>query len=513
MKISKIWAAAFAVAAMTTVASCSSDEPVNTGGETAAESYIRVQLANTPDFGGRADIFDAGSSDERKINNIAFYFFYADGTPFKMENNNISGEFYASNYVKPLMDLSVDNGVLASTLVLGKAVNEGWKGTVPSRMVAVANIGSESYYQSLANKTLTQLQAELRDAKNSAPARGEFIMTTSTYDSNGVNVFWSEISLENVKTTPIEAVQHPVTVYLERLAAKVTVTDNPLAPGYLTGGYYKVATRPILDANGNQIETDLYAHITGWDLNATPTKSYLFKNIDSANVPFTDWNRPLLSRCFWATTPSENLAADGLHKSFNWASLSNSFGDVDYCYENTLQPKVGKVQDASSNATKVLLQATITDRDGNALDLVSWAGTLYTTAEFKKMVLAFKGGSKPSDVTFKRNVKGNGIHYVSTYYQGDKVDEFDNVRVWDKGVCYYIVNIRHAVNAEGNVYGVVRNHTYNVNINSISGLGTPGGPGDHPEPENPDPESESFVAATVQVLSWHVIDFSVDVES
>lgn len=536
-------AAALALLGVGALTSCSNDEPTGIDNNPmVADSYIRVNIADLPDFGAsRAEdpvkdpneYYDGGDEgkNERKISSIAFYFFNEDGTPFKMENNNINGGFKESNLVRPLTNLDPTDGVLASTLVLGKAAGTGWKGTVPAKMVAVANIGpvatADAAYNKLANLNLDDLGKELITAKTSTPASGQFVMSTAVYNDGGKVIRWSEIGLQNIKTTPDLAVENPVTVYMERLTAKVEVNLN--ATAIANSNRYKVATRPVVDANGQQVTKDFYAEILGWELNGTVSNGYLLKDIAGIENPFPGWTYPLSHRSFWANTPvlggtsSLNANATKLNTAFNWENLDNVFDPNDpgsyygYCYENTLQSKVERNQEATSQATKVLLKARIVDESGTAQNLISWAGTLYTENDFKMMVAKFmtEEGETPNPnlVTFSRSQEKGKIHVVNTLYDNHEVFEFRNIRRWKDGVCYYIVNIKHAENNGENVYGVVRNHWYKISINSIAGLGTPGGTGDHEIPENPTPELESFVAATVEILPWHIIRFAVDVES
>lgn len=61
-------------------------------------------------------------------------------------------------------------------------------------------------------------------------------------------------------------------------------------------------------------------------------------------------------------------------------------------------------------------------------------------------------------------------------------------------------------------YGVVRNHSYQVVINSVTGLGTPVyNPDDVIDPEQPKDE-ESYLAARIKVLSWRVVKSTVDLK-
>lgn len=533
MKLFKFFAATLAVLGTSAFTSCSSDEPGGSNNEATvqADQYIRVNISNPTELGtrdGSAENYDQGTATERKIENIAFYFFNDDGTPFKMENNSINGTLVPSNLVRPNMDLKPDGGTLATTLLLGKSVDNGWKGFVPNRMIAVANIGktnaeSDGIYNSLANKTIEDLQAYLINKKGGTtnPGNGYFAMSTSSYwDEEGNRMInWTEIKEDFVHKTPEEAMNKPVTLYIERLSAKVTVSLDPAA-GKGEGDRFVVASRLMVDPDGVAREKKFYAKLLGWDLNSTISKAHLVKQIDMSKNPystFAQWNVPTSFRSFWATSPA--LGGEvSLKTDFNWHSLGNKFGgQADYCLENTSQYEGFKTQSAKSKATKVLLKARIENEEGVAQDMISWSGTLFTVADFKQLVASYCAGEGDAGdanlVEFKRDDKHN-MYVVSTYYDGQKIDWFDNVRYWEDGICYYIVNIRHTVNKDGNnIYGVVRNHTYRVSINSIAGLGTPGGPGDHDQPENPDPNSESYVAATVEILPWHVVDFSVDVES
>lgn len=532
MKHLKLFAATLALFGTGMITSCSShDEPGSGNNQNAVngDKYLRVQINNPGSTGTRDgdEEYDAGTDSERAITSIAFYFFHDDGTPFMMENNNVTGTVVASsNLVRPSYDLTENNntGELATTLVLGKLdPNDGWKGMVPRKMVAIANIAlnnRDNAYKDLSNLSLDELKEKYLSTKgnisdNMAP--GWFTMSTSSYydATHNRTVFWTEITDDNIKTNPEDAMDNPVTVCLERLTAKVKVTLNGEQEGK---NVFKVATRPVsTEAGATVTDQDIYARILGWDLNATASRSYVLKQVSAINDAYTSldqWNFPGLNRCFWATTVSSAT----LSKAFKWENLKNPFTFTDYCYENTRQPIVEKGHIAGTNATKILLKAQIEDKDGNAMSVISWNGTLYPLDYFKQIVASYAAGEgqtgDPDKVEFSRGENENPMYIVTVYYDGEVVEWFDNVRYWEDGICYYVVNIPHTKKNGKNIYGVVRNHSYVITINSIVGLGTPGGPGDHPDgPENPDPETESYVSATVQVLPWHIVNFTVDVES
>ena len=69
------------------------------------------------------------------------------------------------------------------------------------------------------------------------------------------------------------------------------------------------------------------------------------------------------------------------------------------------------------------------------------------------------------------------------------------------GMTYYFTDIKHL----GNTYGVVRNHVYDMNIQSITGYGTPIS-SDNVIVNPTEPEDHStFVAAEINILSWRVV--------
>lgn len=89
-----------------------------------------------------------------------------------------------------------------------------------------------------------------------------------------------------------------------------------------------------------------------------------------------------------------------------------------------------------------------------------------------------------------------------------------------KGAMYYNVPVEHlntAEFAEGS-YGVVRNHYYKLTINKLANMGhgvfVPDGgtPGVDPEPIIPDPNEEDkyWLGATINIVSWKVVEQGVE---
>ena len=96
--------------------------------------------------------------------------------------------------------------------------------------------------------------------------------------------------------------------------------------------------------------------------------------------------------------------------------------------------------------------------------------------------------------------------------------------VYVDGYCYYSIPIRHFTDLEVPLtnsteinkntqlgrYGIVRNHVYNVNINSIKALGKPVTDNTPEVPDKPDDKFEFLMDASINVLSWAVRNQNVD---
>ncbi len=84
---------------------------------------------------------------------------------------------------------------------------------------------------------------------------------------------------------------------------------------------------------------------------------------------------------------------------------------------------------------------------------------------------------------------------------------------WNDGKTYFYTGIRHqgfpGLSGKGNddfLYGVVRNHIYDINLEGIYGLGTPViEPGRPINPDRPKDERPSFIKAKINILKWRVV--------
>ena len=93
----------------------------------------------------------------------------------------------------------------------------------------------------------------------------------------------------------------------------------------------------------------------------------------------------------------------------------------------------------------------------------------------------------------QRTVVGGGYYYVDIIQNAGTVTR----------------NEEGTVTSDANIYGLVRNHWYQLTLNGLSGLGTPVyDPEKIIKTEKPDGD-ESYIAAEINVLAWNIKQQSV----
>lgn len=257
---------------------------------------------------------------------------------------------------------------------------------------------------------------------------------------------------------------------------------------------------------------------------------------------------------------------------FNVASSANytDGSTYTYCGENTNQVVLdGEGKVTSDLRTKVILKGQlmqkISETTYEPLELARWYGTEYAGKDALKIAVANSlkyilyyydtasgkqvsiepgdleciwGGdvddpkAKAYEVYFQLSTTGenktwsqyssehgytsfgdvaNGVNTANTnaYLMG-----VEPALLYTEGQTYYIVDIEHLGTA-GAKYGVVRNHVYQIDINSIKGYGSPvyiGTSNIVTPPDYPTEDESSYVAAKINVLSWKVVKQRVDIK-
>lgn len=140
--------------------------------------------------------------------------------------------------------------------------------------------------------------------------------------------------------------------------------------------------------------------------------------------------------------------------------------------------------------------------------------------------------STVTDPIYERGTDANGnttwtessVDKINERLRGDATSHPYVARVYKQGMCYYYVNIDQTPVANDNKNAgqtedfadhtydaVIRNHIYDLTLNSITGIGTPVfDPDDVIIPQRPDNESLWYLSARVNVLSWRLVKQTVD---
>lgn len=571
----------FLAIALLGMASCTKDNiaddnnPIHNG--EVETSYIAINLSASENT--RAEIttpeFEDGEDTERAVNHVDFFFFDEAGNPFNVVNNPAVAPGGGVNHLRVTGDVfSEDNNddddiSDASTPVL---LLSTYKGHYPSQIVAVLNWSTNT----MKSYSLDELHKAV-DITDKFDETDYFVMSNAVYASNLKTVDATALPASSIKKTEAEALAAPISIYVERVAAKVTVTTK-------SGTNVIDLEKPVegMLTQGQLVTKDVYAKLLGWELHNDIHQSYLLKQIDPTwttdDIGF-NWNDSPWYRSYWATSMSlptgnsisfqmkyDDYATKGFTSEYGFA-----MGDATYIGENTN----GLNQEGENQCTKVILKAQLVDANDNALEIASWYGNDYigeeslrtAVANTLKYTLYYHDtesdkyiGLKPEDLQCVAGGTAdapNGVAANEVYFQLSKkpglgenrsdgwyklvegvykpvatdlnpdtysvVATNDYLKTIQPGILYkdgetfYYVDIKH-LGAQNSVaeYGIVRNHIYNVIINSIGGYGSPVyvGNSNLVTPEYPDtPGAEdTYVSAQINILSWRLVSQEVDVQ-
>ena len=340
-------------------------------------------------------------------------------------------------------------------------------------------------------------------------------------------------------------------------------------------GKYKIKVGKInIDA---EHEKDVYAVVQGWGLADENRTAELEKQIDvttnnwtSTTLGIDPWTTPDYHRCFWSSsvpfTPSSGSNPIVNHA---FSAFTTPFGTTPlYTCPNTFTTeefKASKNYEKSydNTLTKVLVAAKLVyyddDNNSHPADICKYRGIQILGADNVLKQVA-KDHSEywtvdpnnasnhillaPTDLEYTRTDFGSnsntdklksyevrpvlkdGVKVYKKKSDGsfettDSNDELNAslaqspVQVRKDGMTYYFTPIRHLAQnkTEMGYYGVVRNHSYRITINTISGFGTPVyNPDEVIDPVIPK-DTETFLAARINVLSWRVVPSSVDLDA
>lgn len=385
-------------------------------------------------------------------------------------------------------------------------------------------------------------------------------------------------SAADAKNSPVDVFVERVNAKVKTTVGDanfVKVTTDVELDGVNFKGKYKtkdpVGELATIQPDGSTKKTKVYAYIDAWGLGDEDGWAMLYKQIDvqnwtnatlgfSANNP---WSVAAYHRCFWGTSVAFGGTSSNSPVNHPYKDIKAKLGTALYTLPNTpTSYNEGVFTDPmKSYLTKIMVAARLayTDEAGNvhSAEICTYKGQKFLGKENVKTVIARElrtyykkttSGSvdtyttiDASDIDFSSKVTSTsglklqnyqvvadlrsgltelyqkkGGSYVPVAVATVKAEmQQAPVDISNGGKTYYYTPIKHLGKENTPAeYGVVRNHSYQVEISSIKGFGTP--------VYNPDSEiikpvlpsdDLTYLAAKISVLSWRVVSKKVDLDS
>lgn len=145
------------------------------------------------------------------------------------------------------------------------------------------------------------------------------------------------------------------------------------------------------------------------------------------------------------------------------------------------------------------------------------AGKDVNNAEADERFLSYLNLTETATTNLKFYTDNTGTKELTSSQVNSILCDMPGAKVWRDGQTYYYTDIRHLGQNANNVgygyYGVVRNHIYDISLNSVTGLGTPIlNPDENVIPQKPEDDKDIFVAAQINILSWRIVKNDTDLE-
>lgn len=530
--------------------------------------------ADYPQDGGT---YEDGTANEGAISKVRFFFFNSDGSAYIMKGTEVNYKDLDASVTGAADHLQTIEGKTTAMLVIdGETKTAPAYMIAVVNPQTLTKLENKAYRESQLRDEFTDKRF-VQIATDGTGKYSDFVMSNSVYAENGARVCASSVSghveENSVEATknPVDIYVERVVAK----ATTTVKTDNgweKITSG-ADDGKYKIKVGKInIDA---EHEKDVYAVVQGWGLADENGTAELEKQIDvitnnwtSAILGIDPWTSPDYHRCFWsASVPF--IPASGTNSIVNHAfsAFTTPFGATPlYTCPNT--PTYTDFTDGVNNKpydntlTKVLVAAKLVyyddDNNSHPADICKYRGmqilgadnvlkqvakdhseywTVDPTNASKHILLAYTDlkytrenlagsttdGLKSYEVrpVLKAGVKVYKKNSDGSFAITDSNDELNTslaespVQVRMDGMTYYYTPIRHLAQnkTEMGYYGVVRNHSYRITINTMSGFGTPVyDPNEVIDPVIPK-DTETYLAARINVLSWRVVPSSVDLDA
>lgn len=509
--------------------------------------------------------FEQGTSNEYSISDISLICYNASGEavqsftytdPLAWSTKPASPSGITTDAVLKVQPV---NNTVAKILVLVNAQD----------ILTIGDNGVLTYHGIQYNKCTDNGTIKNNDGSQTLELQGEdltgagskFFMSNAPLSNNT-----STTVLVNVDPKPSEAAAQADirTVNVERACSKVAVTCADswsgntftlVAPGYVDD---KVTFNEwLLDIKNNK-EYPVRIYNKAWEtLPGLSTQRFRGKDSDTK---YTGNDGGEFYRTYWGEDPnySSYIAGDFTQVTESEFNGTHSLGTnaPQYCNENTFNTN----NMTQNQTTRVVLQASYVPNTSNGFTANtaisasddSDTGTWYQLGNSHKpynvdMINSLINGIDGcSGITLKRKDLNAGAKQTFTIAMFENyppsaddvakkqalvnkiINVLGNITVYKKGLCYYVVRIKHfgetytlwtagdnyvgsdLTNEDAKYlgrYGVLRNNSYQLELNSVTAPGTPTIPTATP---SSDDEQNTYIQANVKIMDWAVRKQSVN---
>lgn len=308
----------------------------------------------------------------------------------------------------------------------------------------------------------------------------------------------------------------PAVLRLERLAAKVGLAVDP---AIVVEGSSESTTPGVGQFRFDGWEFDyrnsmFFPYALKTEIDAGHTSGIYADNFYTVDPNFTQAGTPTFTTGIYKNTIDPTTRAPRV----TW----NAVDTYDYCIENTLAADDQYME----AATRLVIKGAYSPMEQWTLgaDWFSFGTWNFQTLAIVKAryTEALSGGSDPypefvtacNNFLAAVNTAGgftltdfmdlDQVTHLDQIPNGGEISKIPNCLLWyDGGINYYTYVIRHDNSSEADMYygkyGVVRNNWYQLNLNEVSGKGTPWIPEEGPGPID---EGNAYLSFTITVGPW-----------
>lgn len=409
MRIVRLFPFACAAFMMSACASENDDK----GGDTNAEGkaqYMAVNIVSVGTNGSRAAEYENGLEQESKINDVRFYFYNQDGSPYILDGKETNWTTPYDKINNGQQNTEGGNITLETNSVLVFKPATG--NSAPYSVIAVVNAGSlgNKLTNPLGDGTqeLNNLLTKIEDNQfykvnitagtttpttnyDKAALAKNFVMTSSVYLKDGEPQCQTLVS-GHVYDKEDKAKNDPIDIYVERVVAKVTAEVNTTGSKWELGNDNNWDSKKYGKVVGTTTDgKKVYAVLDGWNVADENRTAMLEKNIDKTwtdtylGFPNGDpWYSADYHRCFWENS---TVAGTAENPSINYSYTTianNAFGTDKYVYTlpNTLKSPTTNEYKYNNKLTKFIVAAHLrydSDSKGNwkNVEICNYKGIQY----------------------------------------------------------------------------------------------------------------------------------------